>query len=383
MIFGSIAIFLLIGVINCSEDILEKISLENYPLALCNDKTTAVYYRHPEISQHPNKKMLIYLKGGGLCVPGDGYSSCNNRCNVAAPHLCTAMTDPTLDLGENNLGSTIASSNSTLNPAFHDFSKIYVPYCSSDLYSGTANASVETEDRVFHGKFIFKAIITDLMEKTWLDQADEVVLVGTSAGAMGVERNCDWMADQLRGTKPNMNIKCIIDSGTLYPMNTYYDYCFENSIDVSERQAYWEADLDESCMKDSPDPDACTSLSRSYPYLETTTMILTSANDDVLTNPCNNKNDEVFKKPWRDELASLVRMMSADRPDFGFYIENCPYHTVVPNLWLYHLHQVPVDDGSMEEMLTPRELIANFWNQSGPMVGIDDMEVLNPHCNPF
>ena len=82
------------------------------------------------------------------------------------------------------------------------------------------------------------------------------------------------------------------------------------------------------------------SLSRSYPYLETTTMILTSANDDVLTNPCNNKNDEVFKKPWRDELASLVRMMSADRPDFGFYIENCPYHTVVPNLWLYHLHQV-------------------------------------------
>ena len=86
-------------------------------------KRKICFYRHPEISQHPNKKMLIYLKGGGLCVPGDGYSSCNNRCNVAAPHLCTAMTDPTLDLGENNLGSTIASSNSTLNPAFHDFSK--------------------------------------------------------------------------------------------------------------------------------------------------------------------------------------------------------------------------------------------------------------------
>ena len=49
----------------------------------------------------------------------------------------------------------------------------------------------------------------------------------------------------------------------------------------------------------------------------------------------------------------------------------------------YFFSKVPVDDGSMEEMLTPRELIANFWNQSGPKVGIDDMEVLNPHCNPF
>ena len=82
---------------------------------------------------------------------------------------------------------------------------VYVPYCSSDLHSGTADASAETEGRAFHGKYIIKAIINDLMTNTWLAEADEVVLAGSSAGGFGVERNCDWMADQLKAQKWKLN----------------------------------------------------------------------------------------------------------------------------------------------------------------------------------
>jgi len=257
---------------------------------------------------------------------------------------------------------------------------VYVPYCSSDFHSGTANASDDTEGRVFHGKYIFKAVISDLMANTWLAQADEVVLVGTSAGSIGVERNCDWMADQLKAVKPDMDVKCIIDSGTLVPIDTYNEFCLENGLDVQEGQVYWEAELDETCMANNP--DACGSLTGSWPYLETTSMIITSATDSNTISSCNNFNDDVFLQPWRDELAQLLRNITDAKPDFGVYVENCPFHTAVQNVYIMFAHEVPVEDGpNPGEMKHLQELLANFWNQDPPKVGIDNMDALNPKCN--
>ena len=51
---------------------------------------------------------------------------------------------------------------------------VYLPYCSSDLYSGTASASTETENRIFHGKHIVKAVLEDLIANTWIAQAEQV-----------------------------------------------------------------------------------------------------------------------------------------------------------------------------------------------------------------
>ena len=52
-----------------SSDPLELVSLEADPLAVCNDGTPAVYYRPPLNKIGDTKKLLIYLKGGGFCVP--------------------------------------------------------------------------------------------------------------------------------------------------------------------------------------------------------------------------------------------------------------------------------------------------------------------------
>ena len=135
---------------------------------------------------------------------------------------------------------------------------MYVPYCSSDFHSGTANASVATEDRVFHGKYIFKAVINDLMINTWLSQAEEVVLIGTSARAIGVERNCDLMAETLLGVKSDMDVKCVIDSGTVRPLATFNQYCLSDTEQEKiEKQDLWEAELDESCVQNNPDSQVC------------------------------------------------------------------------------------------------------------------------------
>ena len=52
-----------------SENFLDLIHLDDHPLAVCNDGTTAVYYRKPLNSNQDTKKILIYMKGGGFCVP--------------------------------------------------------------------------------------------------------------------------------------------------------------------------------------------------------------------------------------------------------------------------------------------------------------------------
>ena len=70
--------------------LLERVSLQDYPLATCNDGTSAVYYRHLESQLPESKKMLIYLKGGGQCAPIAGYG-CEHRCQNN-PSLCSAAT---------------------------------------------------------------------------------------------------------------------------------------------------------------------------------------------------------------------------------------------------------------------------------------------------
>ena len=55
-------------------NLLELISLSDHPLALCNDGTPATYYRNPLNDDTDTKKLLIYLNGGGMCVPyNEGY----------------------------------------------------------------------------------------------------------------------------------------------------------------------------------------------------------------------------------------------------------------------------------------------------------------------
>ena len=51
---------------------------------------------------------------------------------------------------------------------------VYVPYCSSDLYAGTRNASAQTNGRVFYGKHIVEAIIDNLIADNWIQQAEKV-----------------------------------------------------------------------------------------------------------------------------------------------------------------------------------------------------------------
>ena len=78
-----------------SSDPLKLVSLEADPLAICNDGSPAVYYRPPLNISGDTKKLLIYLKGGGFCVPfvPGKYSSQNRNILVTSFKVWTVNQD--------------------------------------------------------------------------------------------------------------------------------------------------------------------------------------------------------------------------------------------------------------------------------------------------
>ena len=53
-------------------------------------------------------------------------------------------------------------------------------------------------------------------------------------------------------------VKCVIDSGSIRPIATFTQYCLANEQDNFDKQSLWEPELDESCIQNSQDPQACT-----------------------------------------------------------------------------------------------------------------------------
>ena len=86
------------------------------------DINTVIIVRQPNINNQATKKMMIYLRGGGLCVPGSASKGCDDRCS-SEPSLCTASTDPDYILSESNLGDNIGSNKQMENPAFWEYFK--------------------------------------------------------------------------------------------------------------------------------------------------------------------------------------------------------------------------------------------------------------------
>lgn len=79
-------------------------------------------------------------------------------------------------------------------------------------------------------------------------------------------------------------------------------------------------------------------------------------------------------------MGAIARNISQEKPEFGFYIENCPFHTTVANK-IYFDHKVQVEDGAGEMNL--RDLLANFQTEVSPKVAIDNMDNINPYCTYF
>lgn len=197
-----------------------------YPYALCNDGSNAIFYYRPfqgEVNRH---RWVIFLQGGGSCSsPND----CANRwCGVDTNFSSVGMSSgPAPKAGIRGNGIFERRADNPLG----GWNQILVKYCSSDKWSGTSkDVLMDADDPIsgrpvlyrthFLGSRILDAAIQILrrqksevltytlgpspnVELPNLDDAQFVLLAGASGGGNGVLNNLDRLSAALRRTNNN------------------------------------------------------------------------------------------------------------------------------------------------------------------------------------
>lgn len=183
----------------CSDGTMKLVKL---PTAKCIDGSPATYYIAANSS---SKGYIIFLEGGGVCTH---LKDCKLRAKTdlgSSKNLRPEMPD--------NIGGVIGSDDT--NPDFRSWNRIYVPYCSGDIWTGTMTEAVNpfdsTEDwrGFFSGHNIVKEVIADLKNTYGAGQATNAILSGCSAGGIGTFANCDFFAEAF----PDAKTACRPESG--------------------------------------------------------------------------------------------------------------------------------------------------------------------------
>ncbi len=187
------------------------------PGSKCRDgKTTGI-----GVSINPaSDKLIIFLEGGGACL-----------------ETLTCAANPR-SWGEADLGAGPATSlllRDDVNP-YADWNKVYVPYCSGDVFTGTKESGFNGEPQTGYVNF------TKTLERvvpTFKSKVEMVVLAGHSAGGFGTAWN--WMRTQDAFGK--IPVHAYDDSGQpLGPM--YLTPCFQQYVAA---QWGWKESVHPAC----------------------------------------------------------------------------------------------------------------------------------------
>lgn len=113
----------------------------------------------------------------------------------------------------------------------------------------------ESNEMSFMGSRIIDSVLDDLTTRQSLSQARLIVLVGQSAGGIGLMLNADRIKQRLEQSVPRAELKCVIDSAWIldYP---YSFLCQPNDNDciiskyLKNAIKFWNASLPSQCASD-------------------------------------------------------------------------------------------------------------------------------------
>lgn len=215
---------------------------------LCNDGSPYVYYVRPSFGSN---KWVLFYQGGGYCFD---QASCSDRQHTQGNLMTSKGSKATIDFGEG-----ILSGDSRKNPLFaQGWNSVYLPYCTSDVYSGTAEKS--SLPLVFLGSRVPPAVIADLKLNFGLvDSATTTFLVtGSSSGAVGLYGQIDNINSKLL---PKSHVLSLVDSGWFQDSEPFVVGDCETAMTCTTAHALqlghtlWKPLYDSSCAATKQDSD--------------------------------------------------------------------------------------------------------------------------------
>nr|XP_010948944.1 palmitoleoyl-protein carboxylesterase NOTUM [Camelus bactrianus] len=151
-------------------------------------------------------------------------------------------------------GTGILSSQPEENPHWWNANMVFIPYCSSDVWSGASSKS-EKNEYAFMGALIIQEVVRELLGKG-LSGAKVLLLAGSSAGATGVLLNVDRVAEQLEELGyPAIQVRGLADSGWFLDNKQYRRTDCIDTITCAPTEAirrgirYWNGVVPERCRR--------------------------------------------------------------------------------------------------------------------------------------
>lgn len=111
------------------------------------------------------------------------------------------------------LVSGILSPSPLINPYWWNANHVFIPYCSSDIWSGDSLGP--STEMAFLGSRIIDEVINELIRTPFYRFIDAkfVLLAGSSAGAAGVMINLDRVAQMISDAGSSADVRGLADSG--------------------------------------------------------------------------------------------------------------------------------------------------------------------------
>lgn len=221
---------------------------------VCNDGSPYAYFFSPGEGDGANK-WLLFLKGGDSC--GDD-ESCARRWPEMPQYMRQVRTVwPSWSPGSNTGTDAGIFARDQSSNHFRQWSYVYLHYCSSDHFSGTAGADDNELRLHFRGRALTEAVVDELLQgldlssygydRYSLADAEEVLVAGGSAGSVGTRHNMDMVATKVHAVNPSARVRGFSDSVWTPPAFTW-SYSTE-----SERAELWDQVFDADCMDAHPE----------------------------------------------------------------------------------------------------------------------------------
>ncbi|KAK1127266.1 hypothetical protein K0M31_003810 [Melipona bicolor] len=161
----------------------------------------------------------------------------------------------------------LLSANPEENPYWWNANHVFVPYCTSDSWSGTRASPNEMFS--FMGAEIVLQVVRDLVP-LGLENASSLLLAGSSAGGTGVMLNLDHVHSLVHhnlGLK-HIAIRGVSDSGWFLDRAPYSPNGLSPVDVVHKGMELWKARMPRNCANEHPDePWRCYFGYRLYPTL--------------------------------------------------------------------------------------------------------------------
>ncbi|KAL1541944.1 [Wnt protein] O-palmitoleoyl-L-serine hydrolase [Salvia divinorum] len=350
--------------------------------AVCLDGTPGGYYFAKGFGDGINSWM-IFLPGGGWC---NSTEACLKK--RYSERLGSNKNVPPKTLGY------FQSQNKSINPDFYNWNLVEIRYCDGASFMADVEA-VNPETKLYlRGRRIFDSVIEELMSTQGMSNAENALLIGTSAGGLATILNCDRFHSFLPGT---CRVKCISDSGFfiraehLRKAQDNAIYYFRNTVLFHELAEF----LPNSCTQRLA-PELCFFpenvvndirtplflLNSDFDRYQISTLVVPNSPNEVGWNDCT-KNYSTLPSCTDNQQQLIIDFQTTflkilekldDNPSRGLFITSCYEHDFI--------YKIPYWQGTPTlQNKTIQQAVGDWYFERSSVLLIDTQNLYPINCN--